>query len=261
MHEPVGILGWSQQDAQGLDDAHRELFGRAFRRIGRYVKLAQVGAVRCIKRADVQVDPRRTGIFFASGLGNTEDVVPLAESILDPDRPWASPMAFAGCVGNAAAFYVARTLGLEGPNVTVSQEELSFEGALLDAILALHAGEVDHALVGGVDLRTGDEADHRRRIGAVGIDGEIGDGSAWMLLGKGGGPGIVSVRIGRDLGPLPATNLLAGWRTDLPGRDRRLVPIATGMRLVDVLEGSAAGTFTHVQRSASGREARVELRR
>lgn len=261
MHEPVGILGWSRQDAEGLDDAHKELFGRAFRRIGRYVKLAQVGAVRCLKRADVQVDPRRTGIFFASGLGNTEDVVPLAESILDPDRPWSSPMAFAGCVGNAAAFYVARTLGLEGPNVTVSQEELSFEGALLDAILALQAGEVEHALVGGVDLRTGDEADHRRRIGAVGVDGEIGDGSAWMLLGRAGAATITSVRIGRDLGPLPAAQLLGGWRTEQPGRDRRLIPIATGMRLVDILEGAEGGTFVHVQRSASGREARVELRR
>lgn len=248
-----------------IDALHAERFGRAFRRISRYVKLAQVGAVACLDGFDrARLDPTRTGVFMGSGLGNTADIVPLAHGILDPDKTWASPMAFAGCVGNAAAFHVARTLGLDGPNVTVSQEELSFEGALVEALVAIEAGEIDHALVGGVDVRTGSDDEQRSRMGAAGVPGRVSEGTGWVLLGSGEGPRLAEAWVG------PAAHLFdgvdpaeaaPGWRVDEPcgrPREERLVPVATAMRLVEDLHAGRPAKV-YLQRSGGGRGGRLRI--
>ena len=130
--QPLGIHSWARATDADVEERHLAVFGRGFRRIGSYVKLAQVGAQACLAAAAPGVVPEHTRVcvFMGSGLGNTEIAVPLAEGILHAEKPWCSPMAFAGSVGNAAAFYVARSIAHEGMNVTVSQEELSFEAAL-----------------------------------------------------------------------------------------------------------------------------------
>jgi len=235
------------------DAGHKERFGRAFRRIGRYVKLAQLGAVECTTRSDV-------GVFLGTGLGNTADIVPLMTKVLDPHKPRCSPMAFAGCVGNSAAFFVAAVLETTGPSVTVSQEELSFEAALLEATLAMNEG-LEWALVGGVDVMSGDPVDQRDRVNARGVEGELGEGAAFVLLGPTDGAEAVleHVEVGTfPLDPHDRTPLW-GWRTSEPERERRLIPVAAGLRMVEALD--AGGTYAHLNRSAGGLSARVLFRR
>lgn len=257
----VGVWAWARV-GDDVDARHKARFGHAFRRIGRYVKLAQVGAVECLAAAGGPgaLDPRRVGVYLGSGLGNVVDIIPLAEGILDPARRWSSPIAFAGCVGNAAAFYVARALELDGPNVTVSQEELSFEGALLEAVLALGAGRVDRALVGGVDVLSGEPEAHRPRVGAVGVDGEVSEGAGWILLGpaEGAPARITEVWVGTG-DPVVDGDVARGWRVPGPGRETRLSPTATALRMVEALEAGVVGETAFVQRSAGGRAARVRL--
>jgi hypothetical protein len=245
--------------------AHKERFGRAFRRIGRYVKLAQLGGAACA--GDLEPALRREmGIYLGTGIGNAADIVPLAQGILDPVRPRTSPMAFAGCVGNAAAFFVARALDVFGPNVTVSQEELSFEGALMEGVLALRSGRVRHALVGGVTVLSGDGATQRSRIDALDVVGEVGEGAAFLLLGLGdSGPLLSEVWLGRASemrqGLGQREQVLPGWRlAELPGAETRLLPVATGLRLVELLESGARGDFVHLQRSRAGLAGRVRVR-
>lgn len=258
-----GVRAWARV-GDDVDARHKARFGHAFRRIGRYVKLAQLGAAACFEQVDrAGLDPRRVGIFLGSGLGNTLDTIPLAEGILDPVRPWTSPIAFAGCVGNAAAFYVARALELDGPNVTVSQEELSFEGALLEATLALAARTVDLALVGGVDVITGGGPAHLPRIRAEGVVGEPVETSGWVLLGAPEGAPARLVEVWSGIGePLHETTarVLFGWRSEHPDRDTRLSPTTAAVRLVEALEEGVPGELVHVQRAAGGLGARVRLR-
>ena len=256
------IKAWASA-GEDVDERHSARFGRTFRRISRYVKLAQVGASACLDDVD-RASLGTVGVFLGSGLGNTADIVPLAEGVLHPDKPWASPMAFAGCVGNAAAFHVARTLDLNGPNVTVSQEEVSFEAALQEALLALATGGIDHALVGGVDVRTGDDAVHRARMNALDVPGVVTEGTGWLLLGReGAGPRCVSAWVRRHAPTLPSSvTVLPGWRSTAPGvRETRLVPVATALRIVDVLSGreACAGRVLHLQATASGLFGGVEL--
>ena len=247
-----GIHAWA---AVTSDEGHKERFGRAFRRIGRYVKLAQLGATEVVE------GPRpELGVFLGTGLGNTADIVPLMTRVLDPHRPRCSPMAFAGCVGNSAAFFVAAALGSTGPSVTVSQEELSFEAALLEASLALHEG-LEWALVGGVDVRSGDAVDQRDRMNAQGVDGELGEGAAFLLLGPVEGAPAVLERVELGVFPLDAGDRTAlhGWRMNTEDRERRLVPIAAGLRMVEALE--TPGRYVHLNRSAGGLAGRVHFRR
>ena len=262
MPEAIRILGHAAFTGEQVDAAHKERFGRAFRRIGRYVKLAQLGAAECVQDLDPALR-RDMGVYLGTGIGNAVDIVPLAHGILDPVRPRTSPMAFAGCVGNAAAFFVARALDVLGPNVTVSQEELSFEGALLEAVLALRSGRVRHALVGGVTVKSGDELTQRQRIDAVELSGEVGEGSAFVLLGLGDtGPRLDEVWLGRAAAleqDLQGATVLPGWRIPHEGASQRLVPIDTGLRLVELLHSGASGDFVHLQRTRAGLAARVRL--
>jgi hypothetical protein len=260
MPEGHAVLAWGRA-GEDVDAAHAARFGRTFRRTSRYVKLAQVGAAACMERFHVPgVDPARVGVFLGSGLGNTADIVPLSEGVLRLDRPWASPMAFAGSVGNAASFHVARMLGFTGPNVTVSQEELSFEGALVEAGLALDEHRVDHALVGGVDVRTGTDDQQRQRIDAEDVPGPIAEGAVFLLVARDGAGPALRASLGEPgLACAPATTR-PGWR-QAADVTRRLYPVEVGEQIVAELERPGAGAHLHfVHATRGGLSAAVCLR-
>lgn len=272
----LGVHAWASVAADEVDERHLAIFGKGFRRIGSYAKLAQVGAHTCLKAADADLMAgSRVGIFLGTGLGNTETAVPMTEGILHAERPWCSPMAFAGSVGNAASYYVARTLDLAGMNVTVSQEELSFETALMEAVLAISAGFIELALIGGVDVYTDRREEHRARLDAVGVLGVPTGGSGWLLLGR--APARVTleevwtgfVDVSTDLfgGVGPGDTLLPGWRLhDSSNAETRLMSVAAALRLVETIEAAVSGPptgatrqFTHVHRTRRGFGARVRV--
>ena len=64
-----------------------------------------------------------------------------------------------GALGSIAASRIARAFHFGGPSYTVCSEEASAGRAVELAVRALQAGEIDRALVGGVDLA----GDPRRR--------------------------------------------------------------------------------------------------
>ncbi len=272
---PIGVWAWSAIGEAALE-GYKARFGRRFRRVGPYVKLSQLGAVACTEGLDdaarAQMGPGPLGIFLGSGLGNTRDVSTLGHAIFSLERSRCSPMMFAGCVGNTAAFYVATALGADGPNVTVSQEEVSFEAALQAAMLRVRAGVIPRALVGGVDVCT-DSPEERERLGAVGVPGTVAPAAAFVLLGPAeGAPAVITdvwMGVFEELweGTSQQARVYPGWRLeavperfDSAPREVRINPIATGLRLVDVLTGSQRGECALVQRTAGGLGARILLR-
>ncbi len=70
----------------------------------------------------------------------------------DAVGPPLTANATMGALGGIVASRVARTFRVGGPSFTVSSEETSGLRALLVAARLLQQGELDHALVGGVDL-------------------------------------------------------------------------------------------------------------
>lgn len=258
----LGIVSWAKVTAEDVEDRHMTMFGRGFRKMGSYVKFAQVGAVSCFVAGGRPEG--RTGVFMGTGLGNTEVAVGLAEGILHAERPWCSPMAFAGSVGNAAPFYVARSLGLDGLIVTISQEELSFEAALLDATLALHDDVVDFALVGGVDVLDPTRLpEHLARLDAEDVAGVATAGSGWLLLGRDPAHAqLDEVWMGQRDALLQNLQgrLLAGWRLQEGERDPRLSPTAQAMRVAEHLEAGERGVATFAHHTRAGLAGRFVVR-
>ncbi|MBX9626881.1 MAG: hypothetical protein K2X82_23980 [Gemmataceae bacterium] len=118
-------------------------------------------------------DPTNTAAFIGLGLDPNTTNYHLRWSVLasggreppdgrdqgahaprSPDQ--ASPSLTAnrvmGALGSIAASRVARAFGLGGPSHTVCSEEASAARAVELGVRALQAGEIDRALVGGVDL-------------------------------------------------------------------------------------------------------------
>jgi hypothetical protein len=172
------------------------------RRVGRHARLTLVGASACVARRGVPIPGSRTGIYLGSGIGNAAEESLVAGQVvcmvLGVSPGPASPVHFANSVSNSATFYAARVTGATGPNVVVSQEEVSFEGALMMADVALQAGEVDCALVGGVDECLDAREGIFNRIDLP-ADTVLGEGSGWLMVGRDGdgalGEIIASVQI------------------------------------------------------------------
>jgi hypothetical protein len=168
-----------------LDARLVELTGRRFRRLGRFIQLALSGAVEAAYAVKQKLPPRRTGVFLATGLGNLSDLMPFSHAVFGDPGFHVSAIQFANSVGNAGAFYIAQALGSTGPVLAVSQDEVSFEAALLQATSLLDSHDIDFALVGAVDVVMPPVQDHLARMG-FGPDSplNLSEGSAWWVLGR-----------------------------------------------------------------------------
>lgn len=261
----IRIARWSTVGFPLDLERYKERFGNRFRRVGPYTQGVLLGAAAVLD----QGCPDDMGVFLGSGLANLAALVPVISTIHDTKRPRCSPIAFASSVANVAAFHLAQAFDLHGHNVTLSQEELSFEAALLEAVLALNEGVCTWALVGGVDVPYPDAEAQRVRIGATDVEGELGSGVAFLLLGPEGPYVLESVEVGRldPLGDLPpGAAVLRGWgcqQLDAPGEpyETRLHGIATGLRLAGTLEEGRLDRFRHLQFHRDGLWGRVDVAR
>ena len=264
----IRIQRWSTE-AFPVDRArYKERFGSRFRRVGDYTEATLLAAATIL---DPGV-PEDVGVFLGTGLANLAAMVPMIAGIHHPTHPRCSPMAFASSVANAPAFHLAQAFELHGHNVTVSQEELSFEAALLEGVLAIQDGTCTWALVGAVDVPYPDEAAQRVRIGAEQIPGELASGVGFVLLGPTGPWRLDDVRVGR-FEPLdgvePGTTVLRGWTCqELPvpaglvaaPAAQRLYGAASAVSVAEALDRDHR-TFTHLQFHRDGIWGRIGVSR
>lgn len=125
---------------------------RALRRIDHFSRLALLGAHLALEEAGLPaLDRTRLGLIVATGYGATATTFAFLDTVHDGGDALASPTHFSSSVHNAAAAHAAILLGITGPNLTVSQFELSVPSALLAAQGWLAEGRVDAVLFGGVD--------------------------------------------------------------------------------------------------------------
>jgi 3-oxoacyl-[acyl-carrier-protein] synthase II len=91
------------------------------------------------------------GVILASGYGATATTYALLDSILQDGDTCASPTHFSSSLHNACAANIAIQLGCTGPNLTVSQFDLSVPSALFTARQWLLDGRVERVLFGALD--------------------------------------------------------------------------------------------------------------
>jgi hypothetical protein len=201
MMPPLSILGacartWlATTPHRAVEEEYETHWPNKFRKIGRFIKLALTAAAVSTKQAGMaRVPPTRTGVFLGTGLNNLADTVPFVKSLYDGESI-PSPIQFANSVGNAGAFYLAQAYTLEAPALAICQDEVSFEAAVVNAALLLHAGEIDLALVGGVDAFVPPASEQLCRLGYDASDESIplGEGVGFWLLSREAGKGIAQL--------------------------------------------------------------------
>ncbi len=125
---------------------------RALRRAGHYIRMTLLSSLYALEDAGMlETERRRMGIIVATGYGATCNTFDFQHSMIDSDDPCGSPTKFANSVHNAAAGNLSLFLNEMGPNLSVSQYDMSIPSAFMCALQWLKEGRVDTVLVGGVD--------------------------------------------------------------------------------------------------------------
>lgn len=125
---------------------------RVLRRVDHYSKMALLGAHLALEDAGkLQDDHSRMGIIIASGYGAGYTTFAFLDSFIYDGDNLASPTYFSNSVQNAAVANVSMMLGITGPDLSVSQFEMSVQAALITAKRWLEEKRVDSILFGAVD--------------------------------------------------------------------------------------------------------------
>lgn len=141
------------------------------RRMGRIIKMGVAAARICLKDvASVQELMPETSvipeaIITGTGLGCIEDTEKFLASMIKNHEEFLTPTSFIQSTHNTVAGQIALLLKCHGYNFTYVHRGISFESALLDAMLQLKLHEVENVLVGGLDEITQDSLTITGRMG------------------------------------------------------------------------------------------------
>ena len=125
---------------------------RTLRRIDHFSRLALLGSYLALEDAGLaESEHHRLGVIIASGYGATGITYAFLKSFIDDGDICASPTYFANSVHNSAAANITILLGARGPNLTVSQFDLSVPSAITNVREWLLEGRVDRVLFGAVE--------------------------------------------------------------------------------------------------------------
>jgi Beta-ketoacyl synthase, N-terminal domain len=141
----------------------KTVVGVPLRQASHLVELAAIGSQLCLKRLPYPA-PENSAVYVGTGLAEVRKTNTLFYQVMPPGPGMASPFDFINAANNMVAFYAAKLGNFRARNLTVTQEEFSFEWALKLALADLHAGSFRQALVGGVDENSQPRASHLRRI-------------------------------------------------------------------------------------------------
>jgi len=125
---------------------------RSLRRIDHFSRMALLAAGKAIKDTDPLLFSKdSTGVIMATGFGALETTFSFLDSYIEKGDKLASPTHFSNSVHNAAAAHVSICYGITGPNLTISQFDMSFFSALITAMAWLGTEKVEAVLLGTSD--------------------------------------------------------------------------------------------------------------
>lgn len=139
------------------------------RRLGRLLKRALVTSTCALKEAGID---HPDAIVTGTGLGCVEDTEAFLHALCTDGESLLKPTHFMQSTHNTIGSLIAIHTKTRGYNATYSHKSVSFDSALLDAVLQLRLGYIRNALVGSHDEVTPSYFTLLRRIGYVGQPGQ-----------------------------------------------------------------------------------------
>lgn len=120
----------------------------AIRRMSKVLKMGTTSAKIALNDAGIEnVD----AIMLGTGFGCFSDTTVFLDAILDNTEKQLTPTAFIQSTHNSVNSQIALSLKCTGYNYTYSHGGLSFENALIDAMMMLNDNDAQNVLVGGFD--------------------------------------------------------------------------------------------------------------
>jgi len=148
---------------------------RQLRRMSNVMKFGVAAALMALKNAGVE---KPDAIIAGTGLGCLQDTGTFLTQLVRENEGVLNPTPFMQSTHNTIASTIAIMLQCDGYNCTYTQNEFSFEHALIDAMLQLELKPDQKILVGGFDEAT---EDSRLIFERLGIDGPL-EGAAWAVI-------------------------------------------------------------------------------
>ncbi|MGO3108410.1 beta-ketoacyl synthase N-terminal-like domain-containing protein [Sphingobacterium sp. JB170] len=118
------------------------------RRMSSGVKMGIYASQQALDEASISIPE---AIITGTGLGCLIDSEKFLHGVLDNQEEFLTPTAFIQSTHNTVAAQIALRLGCNGYNFTYVHRSVSFESALLDALMQLQDDQASTVLVGGVD--------------------------------------------------------------------------------------------------------------
>jgi len=161
------------------------------RRMSKATKMSVACAFRCLKAIDYA---SLEAIIVGTGLGATTDTEKFLKVSIASEVNMLPPTAFIQSGHNSIAGHIALLLKNDCYNMTHVQQGLSFEHAMLDALLNLSEGK-KNVLVGGVDEKNAllNEIATRLKLDTK-IQNQLAGGSAYFILGSEKSKAIAKVK-------------------------------------------------------------------
>lgn len=149
------------------------------RRMSRIVKMGVACGLQCI--GDLAPE-KIQGIITATGLGCLADTEKFLNTLIDNEERMLNPTPFIQSTFNTIGAQIALIRQIHTYNMTYVHRGLSFESALLDAMMKIWEGD-EQILVGAIDEITDTSHAIQQRMGLLkGI--QAGEGAQFFLLSR-----------------------------------------------------------------------------
>jgi 3-oxoacyl-[acyl-carrier-protein] synthase II len=124
---------------------------KSIRRMSRIIRMGTSAALECMSHAGISMPD---AIITGTAYGCLEDTIIFLNKMEENKEEMLTPTAFIQSTHNSVGAQIALSLKCQGYNNTFVHRGLSFEQALLDAMLIIDEGDVSHILIGGIDELT-----------------------------------------------------------------------------------------------------------
>ncbi len=120
----------------------------SLRRMSKVIRMGLTASRVCLENAGIS---QPDAIIIGSGLGCVQETARFLNQIIDQNEQLLNPTAFIQSTHNTVSGQIALMLACKAYNLTFTQKTISFETALLDAMMLLKEDGVSHVLLGGID--------------------------------------------------------------------------------------------------------------
>lgn len=121
---------------------------KLIRRMSSVIKRGVAAAKQCLTDAGIEMPD---AVITGTALGCLEDTVTFLTRMIELNEEMLPPTAFIQSTHNTVAAQIALMLQCHGYNSTFVHKGISFESALLDALMLLNEKEANNVLVGGTE--------------------------------------------------------------------------------------------------------------